>query len=268
MSRRVSRPPRRSRLTSRAPHQTSARLPAYPVLIACSPPQVRASETSTPHRSVVIATVTHGAVRSNDPAEHAPTGRADKRLSWQDLADGTGLSVVFVTAALLGQHPLPADAASSVADKLGLDTQAARLLQAIPMRGSIPGGVPTDPTTYRFYEMLQVYVTTLRALVHEQFGDGIISAINFNLDIKKVPDPDGGERAVITLDGQVLAYEAVLRNFDAASAQTGTTDFNGCDQPPGRSHETSSDERSMQGRSTRPHSKCPGWHVAPLCGGT
>ncbi|MDH6244095.1 cyanase [Mycobacterium sp. OTB74] len=128
--------------------------------------------------------------------------RAD--LSWHDLADGTGLSVVFVTAALLGQHALPAEAASAVVDKLGLDADVARLLQAIPLRGSIPGGVPTDPTIYRFYEMLQVYGTTLKALVHEEFGDGIISAINFKLDIKKVPDPEGGERAVITLDGKYL----------------------------------------------------------------
>jgi len=130
--------------------------------------------------------------------------KARKDLSWQDLADGTGLSVVFVTAALLGQHPLPADAAHTVGDKLGLDADAVRLLQTIPLRGSIPGGVPTDPTIYRFYEMLQVYGSTLKALVHEEFGDGIISAINFKLDIKKVADPDGGERAVITLDGKYL----------------------------------------------------------------
>ena len=64
--------------------------------------------------------------------------------------------------------------------------------------------IPTDPTMYRFYEMLQVYGTTLKALVHEKFGDGIISAINFKLDVKKVADPEGGERAVITLDGKYL----------------------------------------------------------------
>ena len=130
--------------------------------------------------------------------------KARKDLSWHDLADGTGLSVVFVTAALLGQHPLPADVAQTVADKLELDADAVQLLQTIPVRGSISGGVPTDPTIYRFYEMLQVYGSTLKALVHEQFGDGIISAINFKLDIKKVADPDGGERAVITLDGKYL----------------------------------------------------------------
>ena len=127
-----------------------------------------------------------------------------KDLSWQDLTDGTGLSLAYVTAALLGQHPLPADAAEVVGERLELSQDAIRLLQTIPLRGSIPGGVPTDPTIYRFYEMLQVYGSTLKALVHEQFGDGIISAINFKLDIKKVEDPEGGSRAVITLDGKYL----------------------------------------------------------------
>lgn len=127
-----------------------------------------------------------------------------KDLSWQDLADGTGLSLAYVTAALLGQHPLPTDAAEIVGKRLELDQDAVRLLQSIPLRGSIPGGVPTDPTIYRFHEMLQVYGSTLKALVHEQFGDGIISAINFKLDIKKVEDPEGGSRAVITLDGKYL----------------------------------------------------------------
>lgn len=116
----------------------------------------------------------------------------------------TGLSVAFVTAALLGQHPLPADAAAAVGALLDLDDDAVRLLQSVPTRGSIPGGIPTDPTIYRFHEMLLVYGTTLKALVHEQFGDGIISAINFRLDVKKVADPEGGERAVITLDGKYL----------------------------------------------------------------
>lgn len=125
-------------------------------------------------------------------------------LSWQQLADATGLSVAFVTAALLGQHALPQSAAEAVAGLLDLDEDAVRLLRTVPTRGSAPGAVPTDPTIYRFHEMLQVYGTTLKALVHEQFGDGIISAINFRLDVRKVADPDGGERAVITLDGKYL----------------------------------------------------------------
>ncbi|WP_285420215.1 cyanase [Pseudomonas sp. efr-133-TYG-5] len=129
--------------------------------------------------------------------------KARKNLSWQDLADDTGLSLAYVTAALLGQHPLPQAAAQVVGDKLELDAADIAALQIIPLRGSL-GGVPTDPTIYRFYEMIQIYGTTLKALVHEQFGDGIISAINFKLDIKKVEDPEGGSRAVITLDGKFL----------------------------------------------------------------
>jgi cyanate lyase len=115
--------------------------------------------------------------------------------------------VPYVTAALLGQHALPKEAAALVAARLDLGDEAAALLQVIPLRGSIPGGVPTDPTIYRFYEMVQVYGTTLKALVHEQFGDGIISAINFKLDIQKVNDPEGGSRAIITLDGKFLPYK-------------------------------------------------------------
>jgi cyanate lyase len=127
-----------------------------------------------------------------------------KNLTFAQISEGTNLSLAFVTAALLGQRALPGDAARIVADKLDLGEDAVRLLQTIPYRGSIPGGVPTDPTIYRFYEMVQVYGTTLKALVHEIFGDGIISAINLKLDIKKVADPEGGSRAVITLDGKYL----------------------------------------------------------------
>jgi cyanate lyase len=130
--------------------------------------------------------------------------KASKNLSWDALADGTGLRVAYVTAALLGQHALPKAVAEQVIGRLGLGAEDAALLQAVPLRGSIPGGIPTDPTIYRFYEMVQIYGTTLKALVHEQFGDGIISAINFKLDIKKVDDPEGGVRALITLDGKFL----------------------------------------------------------------
>ncbi|MEV0050506.1 cyanase [Saccharopolyspora shandongensis] len=134
----------------------------------------------------------------------AVEAKTRKNLTWQQIAETAGLSPAFVTAAVLGQHALPAASAEAVTELLGLDDDAEMLLQTIPTRGSIDGGIPTDPTIYRFYEMLQVYGTTLKALVHEQFGDGIISAINFRLDVKKVADPEGGERAVITLDGKYL----------------------------------------------------------------
>jgi cyanate lyase len=129
-------------------------------------------------------------------------------LSFEQVAQGTDLSDVFVTAALLGQQPLPANAANKVGETLGLDASAIALLKVIPLRGSIEKNMPTDPTIYRFYEMMQVYGTTLKALVHEQFGDGIISAINFKMEIKKVADSEGGSRAVITLDGKLLPYKS------------------------------------------------------------
>ncbi|WP_433543730.1 cyanase (plasmid) [Streptomyces sp. CA-294286] len=137
-------------------------------------------------------------------ADAAVEAKIRKDLSWKQIAEVSGLSVAFTTAAVLGQHPLPEKAAEAVTELLGLDEDAVLLLQTIPARGSMPNRIPTDPTMYRFYEMLQVYGTTLKALVHEEFGDGIISAINFRLDVKKVADPEGGERAVITLDGKYL----------------------------------------------------------------
>ena len=133
--------------------------------------------------------------------------KAEKNLSFEQIAEGTGLSDVFVTAALLGQHPLPVDAAQKVGETLGLDDSAIQLLQTIPLRGNVDNSMPTDPTIYRFYEIMQVYGGTLKALVHEQFGDGIMSAINFKMDLKKVVDPEGGERVVVTLDGKFLPYK-------------------------------------------------------------
>ncbi|CAN7709704.1 cyanase [Caballeronia sp. dw_19] len=133
--------------------------------------------------------------------------KALKDLSFAQLTEGTNLSLVFVTAALLGQHPLPKEAAQVVGTRLDLEPDAVALLQTVPLRGTLEAGVPTDPTIYRFHEMVQVYGSTLKALVHEQFGDGIISAVNFTLDIKKVEDPEGGSRAVIILDGKFLPFK-------------------------------------------------------------
>ena len=132
--------------------------------------------------------------------------RLARGLSWHELAEAIGKPVVWVVAALLGQHPLdPADA-SILVRKLGLDEEAVPVLAAVPMRGGLPTAVPTDPTIYRLYEVLQVYGPALKELIHEQFGDGIMSAINFRMDVKRVPDP-GGDRVVVTLDGKFLPYQ-------------------------------------------------------------
>ncbi|MDW9404450.1 cyanase, partial [Pseudomonas soli] len=115
--------------------------------------------------------------------------KARKDLSFAQITDGTGLSEAFVTAALLGQHPLPASAAQVVGDKLGLDADGIALPQTVPPRASTPPGVPPDPPLHRLYEILQAYGTPPKALVHEQFGAGIISAPNLKLDVQQADAP-------------------------------------------------------------------------------
>jgi len=139
-----------------------------------------------------------------DVTHRVLAAKTQKDLSWKEIAEGSGFSVPYMTAALLGQHTLTKEAAEIVCERLGLGPDDVTQLQAIPLRGSIPGGVPSDPTIYRFYEMIQVYGTTLKALVHEELGDGIISSINFRMNFSTEDDPDGGKRAVITLNGKFL----------------------------------------------------------------
>jgi cyanate lyase len=131
--------------------------------------------------------------------------RLARGLTWQELADAIDRPVVWTTAALLGQHPIPPEAGAVVAALLGLADDVVPVLAAVPMRGQALT-VPTDPTIYRLYEAMQVYGPALKELIHEQFGDGIMSAINFSIDIEKKPHP-GGDRVVITLDGKFLSYE-------------------------------------------------------------
>jgi cyanate lyase len=138
--------------------------------------------------------------------EQIVSARLQKGLTWQQLADAIDKPVVWSTAALLGQHPIPAELAKVVVEMLGIDQSAVPVLAAVPMRGGLPTAVPTDPTIYRFYEVLQVYGGTIKELIHEQFGDGIMSAINFSVDVQKKPHP-AGDRVVVTLDGKFLPYD-------------------------------------------------------------
>lgn len=130
--------------------------------------------------------------------------RFDQKIPWQALADAINQPVVWTTAALLGQHPMTAEDATTIAALLHLDEETVTLLQLQPVRGSGPD-VRSDPTIYRFYEALDVYGPALKELIHEQFGDGIMSAINFNLDIHREPDP-AGDRVVVTFNGKFLEY--------------------------------------------------------------
>jgi cyanate lyase len=128
-----------------------------------------------------------------------------KGLSYRSLAAKVGLSPFIVTAALLGQMSLPKEAAARAAATLDLP-EAQDFLMEIPMRGSLGQAVPTDPLIYRFYEIVQVYGTTLKALIEEEFGDGIMSAIDFDLDLTRQPDPNG-DRVRIVMTGKFLKYK-------------------------------------------------------------
>ena len=142
----------------------------------------------------------------HEVTEQIVVARLQKGLTWQQLADAIDKPVVWTTAALLGQHPIPAELGKVVVDTLGIDESAVAVLAAVPMRGGLPTAVPTDPTIYRFYEVLQVYGGAIKELIHEQFGDGIMSAINFSVDVQKKPHP-AGDRVVVTLDGKFLPYD-------------------------------------------------------------
>jgi cyanate lyase len=126
--------------------------------------------------------------------------------SFSELAAEVGADRVWLTAALLGQHPLPAELAKRVGGVLGLDEEGVAVLQEIPTRGSFATLPPADPTIYRLYEVLQVYGPALKALIHEEFGDGIMSAITFNLALER-RDTDAGPRVRIVLDGKFLPYQ-------------------------------------------------------------
>ncbi|MGD1171845.1 cyanase [Mycobacterium seoulense] len=129
-------------------------------------------------------------------------------LTWQQLADAIDRPVLWTTSALLGQHPIPAELARILVERLHLDESVVPVLAAPPMRAGLPSAVPTDPTIYRFYEALQVYGGAIKELIHEQFGDGIMSAINFSVDLHKRSHPSG-DRVVVTLDGKFLPYQWV-----------------------------------------------------------
>ncbi|GEM47890.1 cyanase [Deinococcus cellulosilyticus] len=132
--------------------------------------------------------------------------KARENLSWSALAETLGQSKEWSTAALLGQMTLSKEQAEQVGARLNLPAEAIQTLQTVPYKGSLPTAVPTDPLIYRFYELIQVYGTTIKALIHEEFGDGIMSAIDFSMDISREEDPRG-DRVKIVLNGKFLPYK-------------------------------------------------------------
>ena len=132
--------------------------------------------------------------------------RIKKGLSWAKIAKAVGQSKEWTTAALLGQMTLTSDQAQAVGKTLDLPEDAVTLLQVVPYKGSLPTSVPTDPLIYRFYELVNVYGTTFKELIHEEFGDGIMSAIDFKMDLKREANAMG-DRVSITMSGKFLPYK-------------------------------------------------------------
>lgn len=132
-----------------------------------------------------------------------------KQLTFEEIAAVIGGSKEWVAAAILGQASMKREDALRLTQLLEVEEWFAYVLEEPPMRGSLDRTVPVDPLIYRFYEITQVYGTTLKALINEMFGDGIMSAINLDIKVDKRPDDEDpeAERVVITLDGKFLPYE-------------------------------------------------------------
>lgn len=132
--------------------------------------------------------------------------KVSKGLNWTDIAKKVGSSKEWVTAACLGQMTFNESQAAIVGEIFDLTDEEVKWLQVVPSKGTLPTAIPTDPVLYRFYEMLNVYGSTLKALIHEEFGDGIMSAIDFNMDIQR-EENNAGDRVKIVLSGKFLPYK-------------------------------------------------------------
>ena len=132
--------------------------------------------------------------------------RLRKGLRWVDVAAAVGLSKEWVTAACLGQMAMDDREARVVCELFELPADAVAILRTAPYRGSLPTAVPTDPLVYRFYELVSVYGTALKELIDEEFGDGIMSAVDFSMNIEREPSATG-DRVRITMSGKFLPYK-------------------------------------------------------------
>ena len=132
--------------------------------------------------------------------------KATKGVSWEALAGAIGMSPVWTTSACLGMNSMKEDKAFGICETLGLDKTVAEALQTCPYK-TWDQAVPQDPLVYRLYEVIGVYGDTLKALIHEKFGDGIMSAIDFSMTVDKEENPKG-DRVVVTMNGKFLPYKA------------------------------------------------------------
>jgi len=129
-----------------------------------------------------------------------------KGIKWSQIAEVVGQSKEWSTAACLGQMAMTKQQAEAVGELLELTDEAIAWLQIVPYKGSLPTEVPTDPLIYRWYELVSVYGATLKELIHEEFGDGIMSAIDFSMDLQRENDPKG-DRVSVVMSGKFLPYK-------------------------------------------------------------
>ena len=146
------------------------------------------------------------ALKREDVTEMIVAAKIRKKIKWADVAKQVGKSKEWVTAGCLGQMTFTREQAETVGKLFELPAEAIDLLQVVPYKGSLPTAVPTDPLIYRFYELVSVYGTTWKELIHEEFGDGIMSAIDFEMDMTRLPDPKG-DRVKIVMHGKFLPYK-------------------------------------------------------------
>ncbi|MFL6715033.1 MAG: cyanase [Burkholderiaceae bacterium] len=129
-----------------------------------------------------------------------------KGLQWREIATRIGQSKEWTTAACLGQMTFTKTQAAAAQDLFELSDEETAWLQIVPYKGSLATAVPTDPLIYRWYEIVNVYGSTIKELIHEEFGDGIMSAIDFSMDIQRQEDPKG-DRVNVVLSGKFLPYK-------------------------------------------------------------
>ena len=142
----------------------------------------------------------------NDVTRRIVETKVRKGIKWADVAKAVGESKEWVTAGCLGQMTFTKQQAETVGRIFSLDEDEIAWLQVVPYKGSLPTAVPTDPLIYRWYEIVNVYGMTIKELIHEEFGDGIMSAIDFSMDITREPDPKG-DRVHVVLSGKFLPYK-------------------------------------------------------------
>lgn len=141
-----------------------------------------------------------------DVTERIISAKVANGIKWDDVAKKIGQSKEWTTALCLGQMTASAEQARILGDLFGLTDEECKWLQVVPYKGSLPTAVPTDPLIYRWYEIVSVYGSTIKELIHEEFGDGIMSAIDFSMDIDREADPKG-DRVRVVLSGKFLPYK-------------------------------------------------------------